>query len=347
MTQVTQTNTKDPFGKPEGLSLMLEDLTPAGLLCEASLEGDMDRICLAKPSVVNELVYVGEFGESVSALHCACNRGQIDVVKWLVDKGGANVEIPSSRGAFYPLHFACSRGHLPVVKFLIDHAKANVNQQSKNGSTPIHEAAENGYLDICRALVAANCNPEALTHQSFSPLHRASRYGHCAVAKFLIDCGCDVNGGNADQYTPLHRACMGGYVDVVDLLISEGARVDIVNSFGELPLHRLPSVIVTLPLVRRLVTENSSFSRKDRYGVTLADKARALVPPTYRDPAGAVKDYVMVPFRHEKFLTFALGRHGRLGDESPVQVLYDDVMGLIFDQLLHQVPVPSWHQARS
>ena len=40
-----------------------------------------------------------------------------------------------------PLHEAASRGHLDVVRVLISEFKADVNVQDISGDTPLHEAA--------------------------------------------------------------------------------------------------------------------------------------------------------------------------------------------------------------
>ncbi len=53
-----------------------------------------------------------------TALHNACSRGYLDLVRLLIDRGGAQIDIQGGRGAWTPLMNAASKGHLPIVRYL-------------------------------------------------------------------------------------------------------------------------------------------------------------------------------------------------------------------------------------
>ncbi|CAK9253192.1 unnamed protein product, partial [Sphagnum jensenii] len=51
-----------------------------------------------------------------------------------------------------PLHRAAEKGHLDVVKYLVEKG-ADVKAANKYGYTPLHWAASSGKLDIVKYLV--------------------------------------------------------------------------------------------------------------------------------------------------------------------------------------------------
>ena len=57
--------------------------------------------------------------DDMTALMCACERGNVDVVRLLVDRG-ASINHVGARGT--ALTRACEGGHLDVIQFLIENA---------------------------------------------------------------------------------------------------------------------------------------------------------------------------------------------------------------------------------
>ena len=52
-------------------------------------------------------------------LHIACEKGNFEIVKYLVEEYGATMEA-KDRFNNTPLHLACKKGHLDVVKYLVE-----------------------------------------------------------------------------------------------------------------------------------------------------------------------------------------------------------------------------------
>ena len=79
-----------------------------------------------------------------------------------------------------------------------------VNETTQCGFTPLFVAAQNGHLEVVRALVTelgANVNQ---VNQGSTPLRIATERGHVEVVRALVtELGADVNQATLDGKTPL------------------------------------------------------------------------------------------------------------------------------------------------
>ena len=66
-----------------------------------------------------------------TALHWAAMFGQLEVVKYLLEKVGAEVNVKDNQWGWTALHRAASGGHLEVLKYLLEKVGAEVNVQNK------------------------------------------------------------------------------------------------------------------------------------------------------------------------------------------------------------------------
>ncbi|KAK6643078.1 hypothetical protein RUM43_004581 [Polyplax serrata] len=81
------------------------------------------------------VVSVNELDEAgMSLLHWAADRGSLDVVKYLVDTLGADVNVRDTNGQT-PLHFAVSCDYEDVEKYLVK-AGADINLRDNEGFSP-------------------------------------------------------------------------------------------------------------------------------------------------------------------------------------------------------------------
>jgi len=71
-----------------------------------------------------------------------------NVIQWLLTQNNVNVRKNSNT----ILMFAADRGHLNVVKWLVTEGNANV-EVSKNGTTALMLAAAKGHLNVVEWLV--------------------------------------------------------------------------------------------------------------------------------------------------------------------------------------------------
>lgn len=96
----------------------------------------------------------------MTALHLACKWHSNDgVMATLLLAEGADHTIVNNRFDS-PLMLACFMGHLPAIQALMQ-ADADVNFGSKGGITPLHYAARNNRMAVCRVLKLAGAKIHA------------------------------------------------------------------------------------------------------------------------------------------------------------------------------------------
>ncbi|OQR99420.1 ankyrin-1-like, partial [Thraustotheca clavata] len=107
------------------------------------------------------------------ALSLAARHGQVELVNLLLHCNDVQVN-KESRDRSTPLHEAARNGHLDVMQALVS-AGAELNAKNKDGWTPLHEAARNGHLDIVKSLLAAGANPQLANKNGDKPFAVAKR----------------------------------------------------------------------------------------------------------------------------------------------------------------------------
>jgi cytochrome c len=142
--------------------------------------GDVAAVASAldKGAAINEI-------DGVTALYIACEAGNVELAKLLIDRG-ADVNLPVSWQRT-PLFAANKGGYADIVKLLLNNG-ADPNQLAKS-QTPLHVAAENGCLQCVIHLVDAGADVNALTSNGSPPIHLAKLRGHDDVVAYLHNHG--------------------------------------------------------------------------------------------------------------------------------------------------------------
>jgi len=163
-------------------------------------------------------------------------RGDLAEVKRLVIDCGVNPNIQSTAEGGTPLHVAADRGYLGIVKFLLRHG-ANPNMKNDYGNTPLHYAAESGNSKVVEVLLKHGADPNIQNNYGWTPLHFVASYGYPEVVELLLGHGANPNiQENKYGYTPLHYAVANCRVDVVRVLLDHGADPTIRDKKGRTPL---------------------------------------------------------------------------------------------------------------
>jgi len=153
----------------------------------------------------------------------AVDEGRLEAAKMLAEAGADVGQIVNSKS---PLQAASNRGDLEMAKWLIEKG-APIDRQQGTYRSPMHEAAKEGHLNIIELLIAKGADVNVKAHNGVTPLHDAAKIGSLEIMKLLLDHGADPNA----QDSVTHQTPMGfaynlspskKYDDVVKLLQSYG-----------------------------------------------------------------------------------------------------------------------------
>ena len=167
-------------------------------------------------------------------LMLACQYGHLNMVKYLVKTGGANVKCRDVYNSDSPLSIACKHGHVDVVEYLIGLGKINVNAKF-NGNTVLALAIAYDHLDVVKVLVKkGHADLNATNCEGYNALMMAVGHDKCdMVAYFVEECHADVEAKESHGRTAFLQAAFYWHPDVVKYLVeSAKARVDVRDCKG-------------------------------------------------------------------------------------------------------------------
>lgn len=171
---------------------------------------------------------------SLTALHCAAEVGDIEVISALLEK---NAEVNAKTKDQYsplitPLHMAVLKGKSDAVKALLD-AGADINANTPSG-TPLFLAAANGDNDMVKMLIKHGADVHIKDRWGGTALHAQFKKSSSeSVVETLLTSGIDVNAKGREGDTPLHLAAMSrDNIGIVVKLIAHGADVNAVSENG-------------------------------------------------------------------------------------------------------------------
>lgn len=128
------------------------------------------------------------------------------------------------------LHLVAAKENNPELVAMFLNEGIDVNSQNSDGSTALHAAANQGYLEVCQELVSAGANYTIIDNYGNTALHMATKHQYYTplrnleVVKFLASLPnaplneLDCNGG-----TPLHNVLMYNNEEVAAVLLQAGA----------------------------------------------------------------------------------------------------------------------------
>ena len=170
----------------------------------------------------------------------AARNGDLAKVKLLLKDQPALISCRDSNaeefnGGGTPLHWAAEKGYIEMAEFLLANG-ADVNARSNVGCTPLSLAADEGHKDIAELLLANKADVNARDYQGYMPLDGAAERNHKDIAELLLAKGADVNARNGCGSTTLHTAVSRGHKDIVELLLLNKVEVNAKDNDGSTPL---------------------------------------------------------------------------------------------------------------
>jgi ankyrin repeat protein len=219
------------------------DVNDGKLLQKAAKASDFRFL---KVLLANGVSIDAKMSRSRSFLHLAAVMGSVELIKFLLDHGGINVNAVDDKGKT-PLHVICRcrldvACRISIVSLLIA-AGANTAAVDKKGRTPLHVALtvdRDHTASVVKALITAKSDVNAIDNDGVSVVEQCLRLGiyHSDSLRMLIDAGANVlrplaNGGSI---CPFVTRLYDGH-RLLCMLVDEGADINAVDCNGDTPCH--------------------------------------------------------------------------------------------------------------
>jgi len=253
--------------------------------------------------------------ESVGILNIAAGTGYLDVVRYMIEKQGIDVNKQDNDGVTL-LFDAAWGGHLKIVEYLIQMG-ANANKQDNIAMTPLFPAAWGGGIDVVKYLTENvmvevkhkdNNGRTALFYAAtgkdldviqylvenfredvnrqddsgFTVLVPAVLSGDLEVIKYLIKKGADINQRSKSGRTILMAAVWNGNLDFVKDIIEKGVGINLQDNKGQTTLMHASDYGI-LKVVKYLIEKGADINLQDNEGQT------ALMAACYPDNLQVVR----------------------------------------------------------
>lgn len=163
-----------------------------------------------------------------TALHIAVAAGDFPTIKTILYTIPAPSTNLCDHAGHTALHIAAEKGYIEVVELLIEKG-SKVDSIDNRSWTPLHRAAYMGHTDVVKALVGRGAVVSPFDNMGCSPLHRAAMRGETSVMEFLLACGTDIEAADTDGCTPLYWASDLGSQEGVLLLLNHGANTEVLG----------------------------------------------------------------------------------------------------------------------
>ena len=108
-----------------------------------------------------------------------------------------------------------------------------------SGWTPLHEAAINGHVEVCRLILENIEEKNPNDNYGRTPLHLVAKFGRRGsvdVCRLLLENVRDKSPRDNDGDTPLHKAARNGNFELCRLLVKNVDEKSPKNNDGETPL---------------------------------------------------------------------------------------------------------------
>ena len=172
-----------------------------------------------------------QFKNGATLLIATVTHSTAQVTEKLLTKGAVvHINTPNEGGCT-PLMWAANFGYIDIMKVLLAHG-ADIHAVSKNRSTALSIALDNQKNDAAKLLLAAGAKANITFENDQTLLLNA--VPHCTpdIIKKLLDNGAAVhiNTPNKNGWTPLMRAARFGNVDTMRLLLAHNADIEAVTT---------------------------------------------------------------------------------------------------------------------
>lgn len=201
-----------------------------------------------------------------TALHHACIKGSIEMVKLLLNHG-AQVNLKDDTGCS-ALIDACVYGHTNIVLCLLSHG-ADLELSNDQGMTPFMYASMSGHTNLSKILIDHGAKIETC---KVSALVGASGRGHTETVKLLLDHGAELEARNDEGASALYSASKYGHTETLRILLDHGAQVDAKDNSGKTALI-IASLSGHTETVQVLLDHGAHVNAEENNGMTALVRA--------------------------------------------------------------------------
>lgn len=174
-------------------------------------------------------------------LFVACEKGHIQIVKLLIDKGfDINAE---GEDGLCPFMFALQNQQFEIVDYLIEmgpefkltHEKwiSLISVFNSDGSTLLTKACSTGYQHIARLIIQQTNDFNKRDQNGWSPITSACYGGHKTIVQHLLDNGVYLNEVDGNMQTPFLVALERNQVHIITFLICMGLDLNVLNEIDD------------------------------------------------------------------------------------------------------------------
>lgn len=199
-------------------------------------------------------------------------------------------------GTMTPLTKASSRGDIGVMKDLIQKG-VNLNEpgESSDKATALHWAASDGHVEAVRTLLASGANINSIDYCRQTPIFyaiKSTAKNNIFITKLLIDHGADLTVIDCDKMMPIDYASRNQDLAIVELLTAksrestkrlketmyaDGSRLDLPLNIGNcrMELETNKAVISgNMQHLKGLISAGADLDEADCYGYRPMDYAK-------------------------------------------------------------------------
>ncbi|KAK6192179.1 hypothetical protein SNE40_003695 [Patella caerulea] len=172
-----------------------------------------------------------------STLHCACQYGNINDVKYLIDTGHDVNQLSDNNMS--PILFCSTSQIEPVPKLtLILDKGGNIDDRDSDNNNVLHLACLYGKLESVDFILKHGVDIHSRGQYNRSPILYCCSSGIEPVAKLklILDKGGNIEDRDSVNNNVLHRACLYGKLKTVKFLLGLGVNYNSKNKNNQKPL---------------------------------------------------------------------------------------------------------------
>lgn len=207
-----------------------------------------------------------------TAVHIAVDLDDVDVLNILLSDDLYAAKIVDNSGRS-PIHLAAQHGYMESLTFLLSSAigwELRDYQREFNGWTPLHIATAAGCCDAVHELLLVNASPDKRDISLQTPLHIAAASGNARLVILLLDGGASIDVKDHLGLTPLLVAVRCECIRIVQVMLTEGASSKTTNLTGQTAIHIAAESKGRFcrEIVQDLIAHGAPVAHQDRQGYT-------------------------------------------------------------------------------